>query len=185
MIGSEGFDRILRCQRHERHWQLVGPAVNADLQFLHRLEKRGLYLRRGTVDLVRQQEVAHRRTRAVFTLSGIHIHRRVSHNVRRHEVRRELDSAKAAGNALRQRFRKQGLAYARDVLYQHMTSGEHGADHLLNDRALSDYNALDITDELFDFTVHDLPSFFASSLFLSGNYGKNFTENSRKYNTNT
>ena len=54
-------DRVLRRQHEERLRERVADAVHRDLALLHRLQQRGLRLRRGAVDLVGQDHLREQR----------------------------------------------------------------------------------------------------------------------------
>ena len=56
-IGALELDRVLRRDHHERRAERVGDAVDRHLALLHRLEQRGLGLRRRAVDLVGEDDV--------------------------------------------------------------------------------------------------------------------------------
>ena len=63
-VGALVLDRVLRGDDDERVGQRVRLALDGDLALLHRLEQRGLRLRRRAVDLVGQQHVGEHRARA-------------------------------------------------------------------------------------------------------------------------
>ncbi len=62
-VGALVLDRVLRGDDDERVGQRVRVALDGHLPLLHRLEQRGLRLRRRAVDLVGQQHVGEHRTR--------------------------------------------------------------------------------------------------------------------------
>src|SRR3989304_9785751 len=51
------FDWVLGAHNHERLQRLMSDAINGDLPFLHRLQKRGLGLGGRAVDLVDQDDL--------------------------------------------------------------------------------------------------------------------------------
>ena len=63
-VGAFVLDRVLRREDEERRPELACLALGRHLPLLHRLEQRGLRLRRGAVDLVGEQEVGEDRARA-------------------------------------------------------------------------------------------------------------------------
>ena len=74
----------------------VGRAVDRDRALLHRLEQRGLRLRRRAVDLVREEDVGEDRPLASGRTAFVwKLKRFVPSDVARHEVGRELDAAEA------------------------------------------------------------------------------------------
>ncbi len=56
-VGALVLDRVLGRDDEERLRERVADTVDAHLAFLHRLEQRGLGLRRRAIDLVGQDEV--------------------------------------------------------------------------------------------------------------------------------
>jgi hypothetical protein len=60
-VGAVHLDRVLRGDHEERARQAVGDAVHRDLVLGHALQQRGLGLGRGTVDLVRDDDVREHR----------------------------------------------------------------------------------------------------------------------------
>ncbi len=62
-IRALELDRVLRREHEERPLDRVVMTAHRDREFLHRLEQRGLRLRRRAVDLVREQHVREQRAR--------------------------------------------------------------------------------------------------------------------------
>jgi hypothetical protein len=60
-IDSFCLDRVERCEDHERCGQVECRAFDCHLPFLHRLEKGGLRFRRGSVDLISQDQIGEQR----------------------------------------------------------------------------------------------------------------------------
>jgi hypothetical protein len=93
------FDGILRRDDEEGRRQWVGFLAHGHVAFLHGLEERGLGFRRRSVDLVGQEHVGE--DGAPEEAEAAHARRRIllddvrSGDVRRHEVRRELDALEA------------------------------------------------------------------------------------------
>ncbi len=56
-IGALLLDRVLRRENEQRPLEIEAHAVDRDLILLHRLEQRGLRLRRRAVDLVGEDDV--------------------------------------------------------------------------------------------------------------------------------
>ena len=63
-VGALVLDRVLGREHDERRRERPRLALDRDLPLLHRLEQRGLRLRRGAVDLVGEEEVGEDRARA-------------------------------------------------------------------------------------------------------------------------
>ena len=102
-IGAFELDRVLRGQHEERPLELIGPARGGDVILLHRLEQRGLRLRRRAVDLVGEDDLREdrplhepQRARAVILVEDLG-----AGDVGRHQVGRELDALEAQVENLR------------------------------------------------------------------------------------
>ena len=89
-------NRVLGREHMKRAWNIVTAARNRDVLFLHRLQQRGLRARARAIDLVSHQELAEDRTgdkpEAAFTARTLLEHF-AADNVRRHEIRGELNAA--------------------------------------------------------------------------------------------
>ena len=84
-------------------------ALDRHLALLHRLEQRGLRLRRGAVDLVGEQEVGEDRAGAEDELGRPLVEDLRAGDVGGHQVRRELDARETERGRLRERARDQRL----------------------------------------------------------------------------
>ena len=104
-IGAFLLDRILRRQHEQRPIELMADAADGDLVFLHRLEQRGLRLRRRAIDLVGEDDVREDRpgheADAARSGGAILLDHLGADDVRRHQVRRELDAAELQVHRLR------------------------------------------------------------------------------------
>ena len=109
---------------------------------LHRLEQRRLRLRRGSVDLVREQHVREDRAldeaelalaRLLVLLEDVR-----SGDVGRHEVRRELHALELKDEDLRERRDEERLREARHAHQQHVAAREDRGEHELDDVHLPD-----------------------------------------------
>ena len=103
--------RVLCCHHHERLFQRVGVALDSHLHFVHGLEQRRLSLRRGSVNLVRQQEICE--DRALFELEVLRVGvvDGYAQHVARQHVAGELQPVETAIHGARQRLRQGGFAY--------------------------------------------------------------------------
>ena len=104
-------DRILRREDEERLIERIGPAGGGDVVLLHRLEQRGLRLRRRAVDLVGQDDVREDRplhesqaAAALLLLEDLG-----AGDVRRHQVGRELDALEVEVEDVGERLDEQRL----------------------------------------------------------------------------
>jgi hypothetical protein len=91
-VGALGLDRVLRGHHQEGAGHLVALARDRDLPLLHHFEQRALHLGGGAVDLVGQQQVGEHRAQRGGELAGLLVVDPGAHQVRRHEVGRELDA---------------------------------------------------------------------------------------------
>ena len=96
-VGALLLDRVLRGEHEERIDERVPHAAHAHLPLLHRLEERGLRLRRRAVDLVGEDDVGEQRPLEEPQLPRARGPVLLEHvgadDVGRHQVGRELDAA--------------------------------------------------------------------------------------------
>ena len=122
--------------------------LDRDLPLLHRLEQRGLRLRRGAVDLVGEEKVGEDRAGAELEVAlALVVDRRAGH-VGGHQVGRELHAREADARHLREGARGQRLGETREVLDQHVPVGEDAEQDELERVALADDRALDLVEDL-------------------------------------
>src|SRR5881409_475587 len=152
-IGALVLDRILRRDHEEGPVQRERLALQRRLAFLHRLEERGLGLRRGAVDLVRQEDVREDRAASEDEVAGLAVEHVRPRDVRRQQVRRELDAAEREAEARREAFRDQCLRQPGDVFDQQVAVSEDRPEDALEHRALADDHGLDRVEEV----AADLP----------------------------
>ena len=150
-------DGVLRSHYEKGLGQLVGLAVEGYLPLLHCLEQGGLYLRRGTVYLVREQEVAHYCAVAVNELARFAAEHGEARDIRGHDVGGELYAVELAAYRPRKRGYHLRLADARDVLEEHVTLAEQSGDESDDGVVLADDDlAYGIGERLY-LTVHSFP----------------------------
>ena len=89
-VGALVLDRVLGGHHHEAIAERAGGAVGGDLALLHRLEQRGLGLRRGAVDLVGEQRVGEDRPRPELELGAVRAPHAGADDVRGEQVGGEL-----------------------------------------------------------------------------------------------
>src|SRR3989454_220597 len=152
-IGAFVLDRILRRDHEERPVQWKRLALQGGLSFLHRLEQRGLGLRRRAVDLVREEDVREDRPAPEDEIARLALEDVSPGDVGREQVRCELDASEREAEACGERLRDQRLRQARDVFDQQMTVAEDRPEDALQDRALADDHGLDRVEEI----AADLP----------------------------
>src|SRR6059036_3218842 len=152
-VGALVLDRILRRDHEERPVQRERLALQRRLAFLHRLEERGLGLRRGAVDLVREEDVREDRAPSEDEVARLAVEHVRPRDVRGQQVRRELDTAEREAQARREGLRDQRLGQPRDVFDQEMTVAEDRPEHSFQDGALADDHGLDRVEEV----AADLP----------------------------
>ena len=151
-IRALELDRVLRGEHEERLGQVVGAPLNRDAVLLHRLEQRRLRLGRRAVDFVGQHDVREDRPRREHHLAPAG--RRVlvddvgAGDVRRHQVRRELDAVELQVQHLRQRRDEQRLRQAGHADDQAVAADEQRQQHQLDDVGLADDPLLQLGDDL-------------------------------------
>lgn len=122
---------------------------------LHGLEQGGLGLGRGAVDFIREQEAGE--DGAFDEDEGVvfEVEDAGARDVRRHEVRGELDAGELAPQYAGQGAHQEGLAHARHPFHQHMVTGEDGDQGVINDVLLAndDFGDLARASESAAFTV--------------------------------
>ena len=159
-IGTLLFYRVLGRQYEEGIRQGVSLAADRHLAFLHGLQQGGLGLRRGPVDLIRQDDVGEDRplekTELSFSPVGALMDDLRSRDVGGHEVRRELDPVEVQPQAIGQGSDQQGFRKARDSLDDAMPAGEDGDEQLLNNLVLSHDDLADLGPELVNALLHAL-----------------------------
>ena len=129
-------DRVLRGEDEERLGQLPRRPLDRHLPLLHRLEQRGLRLRRRPVDLVGEQHAREDRSRPERELAAVQ--RQRPEQVRRKHVRRELGAAEFEAERAGDRVRDQRLRDAGYALEQDVAADEQRAEDPLDGRLLPD-----------------------------------------------
>ena len=124
-------------------------AVHSDGVLLHDLKQRGLGFRGGSVDFVREKQLAVRRAVAVLELARLAVPHGEAGDVGREGVGGELDAARRKAERTRKRDREGGLADARAVLEQHMAASVNRHQNLLNDVVFADKGAVYLGNDLF------------------------------------
>ena len=117
-------DRVLRREDEERPLERPRHPVRRHLPLLHRLEQRGLGLRRRAVDLVGEQQVREDRARPELEVAVALVPDRRAGDVRGQQVGRELDAAEAEPARLGKGARGQRLRQPGHVLEQDVAVGQ-------------------------------------------------------------
>ena len=150
-IGAFLLDGVLRGQHEERLRQPMQLAAGGNLMLLHGFQQSGLRFRRRSVDFVGEDDVGEDRpaNEAHHSAAGglIFLDDLGAGDVRRHQVRRELDAAEAQAQCSRQRRDQQRLGQPRHANQQRMAPAEHGHQQLFDDGLLPD-------DDLRQFCPH-------------------------------
>src|SRR3990170_1431103 len=141
-------DRILRREHDERARQGMRLPLEGRLPLLHRLEERGLRLRRRAVDLVREQDVREHRPLAEHELARLPVEDVRARDVRRQQVRRELHPLERTPERRRERLRHQRLREAGVVLDEDVAVAQDREEHLLEHVALADDRGRDLVEDL-------------------------------------
>src|SRR5256712_832490 len=141
-------NRILRRDHEERPVQVERLALQGSLAFLHRLEERALGLRRRPVDLVREEDVREDRASSKDEVAALAVEHVRPSDVRRQQVRRELNATEPEAQARDEGFRDERLRQPGDVLDQEMTVAEDRPKDSFQDRSLADDHRLDRIEEI-------------------------------------
>ena len=153
-IGPLVLDRVLGRDDEERRLQPVRLALDRHLALLHRLEERGLRLRRSAVDLVGEEEVREDRARPELEVDVPLVPDGRARDVGGHQVGRELDAGEPHAQDLREGPRSQGLGQAGVVLEEDVAVREEPDEHELERVALPDDSSLDLVEDLLRELVH-------------------------------
>ena len=146
-VGALVLDRVLGRQHQERALERARAVFGGDLALLHRLEQRRLGLRRGAVDLVRQQDVGEHRAGAELELGRALVEDRRAGDVGRHQVGGELHPREVHAGGGRERPRDQRLGQTRDSPRSARDRRRAGGERKLERGALPDHRALDLVDD--------------------------------------
>jgi hypothetical protein len=146
-------ERVLRREDDERLIEDVGLLPDGDAVLLHGFEERALRLRRGAVDLVREDDVGENRPFAelerLVTLLRLVDDRRAE-DVGGHEVGRELDAREVERERLGQRAHEHRLAETGHTFEQGVATGEHARGDAVDDLAVADDRLRDLLAQLAD-----------------------------------
>src|SRR5581483_2239719 len=143
-------DRVLRREDEKRQLERKGLPAGGDFVLLHRLEQRRLSLRRRPVDLVGEENIGE--DRSLHELERAPAGRRIllknigAGDIRRHQVRRELDAIEVEIENLRERADEQRLREAGDADEQAVAAREKRGQHLFDDFVLSDDHLADLRE---------------------------------------
>ncbi len=147
-IGALVLDRVLGREDEERRLEAARRPVERDLSFLHRLQERRLGLRRGAVDLVREEQVREDGAGAKLELELSLVPDRRARHVARQQVGRELDAGEAQARDRGERPGGERLREARDVLEQDVPVGEQAGEDECQPVPLADDRALDLVEDV-------------------------------------
>ena len=112
-IDALAFNRIL-CRNHrEALAERMGFPVQRDAPFLHSLQQRCLGFWRGAVDFIRQQQFGKNRPACQGETRRLKVEQVRAQYIARHQIRRELDSAKIQPDGARETLCEQCFSGAR------------------------------------------------------------------------
>ena len=144
------FDGILGRQNKERQVQRVGRSACGHFVLLHRLQKRGLSLRRRPIDFVGEQDIGENRSLQELELPSpggrVFLKNIRSGDVGRHQVRRKLNSVELQVENFRQGADEQGLGQTRHADEETMTFGKKSDQDLFDNSVLADNHLANLTD---------------------------------------
>ena len=142
------FDRVLRGDDQEGIWHRVRRAVDRGLTLFHALEQARLGLRRGTVDLVGEDDLGHDRAGPELELLRLLVVDRQPGDVGGQQVRGELDAPEGTAQASGDRLCEDGLAGPGHVLDQQVAAAQQCNQREANLVMLAHDHAFDIGDDL-------------------------------------
>jgi hypothetical protein len=118
-------DRVLRREHGEARAHHMRLAVDRHAAFLHRLEQRGLRLRRGAVDLVGEQQLGEDRPLGEGEARRLEVEEVRPQYVAGHQVGGELDASEIASPVARAKAcAREGFGGSRRPFEQHMPARE-------------------------------------------------------------
>jgi len=151
--GPIQLDGVLGRENHERLLESVRIAVDGHLALLHTFEKSGLRTRRRAVNFVCEQYVSKHRSGVEFEFVTLRMKNGDPGNVRRKEVRCELNTPKVRPEGLRECSREQRFADAGHVFYEQVSPGEEAGHRQLQDGVLTDDDAFQISEKAFGLRI--------------------------------
>ena len=143
-VGALGLDRVLRRHDEKRLRHRIGRVRDRHLPLLHHLEQRRLHLRRRTVDLVGEQEVAEDGAELGVERPLVGPVDPRADEVGGHEIGCELDAREAAAEHAGGGLDRQRLGEAGNALDQEVALREEADEHPLQHRVLPGDDAPDL-----------------------------------------
>ncbi len=145
-------NRVLRSEHKERRIERTGLPACGNVALLHGLKERRLRFGRGTVDLIRQNDVGEDGSlyELKVTLPVLRLLNDVgSRNIAGHQVGRKLDAAKRQVQRARQRTHQQRFGESGHPYEQCVSACKEAGAHLCDDCVLSyDYAANFVVEAL-------------------------------------
>ena len=120
------------------------------LLLLHHLQQRRLHLRRRTIDLIRQQKIAEHRAELGIEIMLVRTKHPSTHQITRHQIRRELNPRKRPTQHRRRRLDRQRLRQARHTLDQQMPTGKQTQQQPLQHPLLTRNHPPDLEQRLLE-----------------------------------
>src|SRR5262249_23108478 len=143
-VGTLHLNRVLGGQHEERFWERIGRALHCYAAFLHRLKQRRLSLGRGAINLVGENDVGEQGSSNELKLPvsccPVFFDYIGSGDIRRHQVRRELNSLEGQIENICNRPDQQRLGQSRHTGYQGVAPDKQGDQCLIDYLVLSDYD---------------------------------------------
>src|SRR5262249_15113476 len=146
-VGALRLNGILGGHYQERLGNTVALAGDCDLSFLHHLEQRALHLRRSPVNLIGKEEIGEDGTQRRGKVTVFLVIDARSHQVRRHEVRRELNSPERSANSSGERLNGEGLGEPRDAFDEQMSLGQDGYQHTFQEMILANDDLFHLVED--------------------------------------
>ena len=122
----------------------MGYTIHGNLMLFHYFQKGRLGFGTGTVDFIRQHDLAHDSAFFEFHFTCLEIDQRETGHVRRHEVGCELNPAEGTVQRTSQGAGQRGFTDTGNVLNQYVAFAEQGNERIFNGFFLTDNSLADV-----------------------------------------
>ena len=147
-VGALVLDRVRSGDHVKGRLERERLTLHRDLTLLHCLEQGRLRLRWGPVDLIGEEESREQRPPTEGELSDTLVIDERAGEVGREQVRRELSPSETEAQGLCERSRSERLAESREILDQHVTTGQNATQHDGQGVAFTDNGELNLVEHL-------------------------------------
>ena len=149
-VGARLLDGVLGRDHHEGLGRRAAHAVDRHLGLFHDLQEGGLRLGRRTVDFVGQDDLREDRAGVEDPLARLLVEHVDARDIRRQQVRGELDTRVRAVNGRADRARQRRLSGTGSVFEQEVAAGEHRGQGQAHRLALVEHRHGHAVDEALE-----------------------------------